>query len=1208
VLIAVHGGVKVYRGSAAAARHYVEADRGRADDYYLAEGSGIAERYTASHDGGVTHEAPLSGDAYEAWVAGLHPETGEPRGRLRNDVRAVRFVEVSVNGPKSWSLAAELHPDISAAYDAAQDAAARQIIGWLAQHATTRVGPRGGQIQVPVTEIDAVTVRHHTSRAGDPHRHLHLQIHARVLAEGRWRGLHTVGVRDSIEAINGIGHAAMMTDPGFRAALAMHGFTIDPDSGEVVQLADYVGPFSARAAQIARNIDRYEAQWRAANPDHEPGPAVRRAWDARAWVDARPDKVVPRDGAELTRRWVSELRELGYRDPMVPVAIDPASVGSLDRREAVDEVLGRLAARRSAWNAADVRGEVEHLIARRNIVTSPAIRSELAEDLTARTVTECVALLPRDGVPEHVRALSSRHVLAVEHDITTRIARRAEHVGKGEAAAAAAAGPDHLDPAQREAVRTLASNDSLVVVEGAAGAGKTTVLAETRRSLACDGHRLIVVTPTRKAAQVAARQIGVDAFSAAWLAHQHGWRWDGNGTWTRLEPGQHDPTTGATYDGPGDAARLRRGDVLLVDEAGMLDQDTARALLTVADEHGARLALVGDRHQLPAVGRGGVLDLAVRYVPAEAHRTLDTVHRFTRTQTTADGVRVTERDDDYAALTLAMRTGDDPASVFDALLERGQIHVYDSDADRLAALADTAADANTGASTTVVVADTREQVAALNAAIRDRLAAAGHVCVAGSAVISTVAGECIGAGDRVSTRRNDTELGVANRDQWTVTAVHADGGITVAGEHGERTLPPNYVRAHVQLAYASTIHGAQGDTTGVAHVVVGEHTGAAAAYVAMTRGRENNTAHLVADDLDHAREQWVAVFGRDRADLGPAHAAQRAAQEADRYDRLRPLDDVLDELRHAWTIEANAEARLADARQRRDLLRDIVAISEQRDALIPTLRRAHDDARVAADSTAARLRLLEPVVAAHAADLAAALKSDWDAQRQPARDAAQTIRHGSGRLGQRRAAVRDAREDLEHWAQAWQPYLTAMPADIDQVINFAAWFDDTPRHHAALEACARTAAEQAHPDFFVAQQEARRASKAKSTTWRELRETEQHYSMALQHHGALGNVDYPADRLAKIEQTIAEDDAALTATRSRIGALRAEPALRVQPGDVIEIARAQWGAEREQHAARLAARRPYREHERGRRVEPHDRGWGYVPEISRNDRGHGISL
>lgn len=134
----MYGGVKLYRGSAAAARHYVEADRGRADDYYLAEGAGVAERYVASRADGVRSEAPLTGNTYEAWVAGYDPDTGDAKGRLRNDDdNAVRFVEVVVNGPKSWSLVAELHPDISAAYDAAQDSAARQIIAWLAEHATT---------------------------------------------------------------------------------------------------------------------------------------------------------------------------------------------------------------------------------------------------------------------------------------------------------------------------------------------------------------------------------------------------------------------------------------------------------------------------------------------------------------------------------------------------------------------------------------------------------------------------------------------------------------------------------------------------------------------------------------------------------------------------------------------------------------------------------------------------------------------------------------------------------------------------------------------------------------------------------------------------------------------------------------------------------------------------------------------------------------
>src|SRR3954470_7917948 len=378
----MRGGMKVYSGSAAAARAYLEADRGGADDYYLTEGTGLARRFLA-RDGRVAERAPLTGETDEAWVAGRDPDTGSSRGQLRGDARAVRFVEVVVNGPKSWSLAAALHEDVAAAYDAAQDRAAVQIIGWLAAHATTRVGPRGGQVQVPVEILEAVTVRHYTSRAGDPHRHLHLQINARVFAAGQWRGLHTVGVRDFLSALNGIGHAAVACDPQFRAVLAAHGYTLDA-TGEIRELAEYVGPFSARAAQIGRNLDRYERDWIKAHPGESPGPALRRAWDARAWADGRPDKIAPRSGADLIARWRAELAALGYRDPGTPVDPRPTPVGALDRDRAAERILTRLAAGRSAWNPADVRGEVEQLLARDGIVADGAVRSELAEDLTAR--------------------------------------------------------------------------------------------------------------------------------------------------------------------------------------------------------------------------------------------------------------------------------------------------------------------------------------------------------------------------------------------------------------------------------------------------------------------------------------------------------------------------------------------------------------------------------------------------------------------------------------------------------------------------------------------------------------------------------------------------------------------------------------------------------------------------------------------------------
>jgi hypothetical protein len=148
-----------------------------------------------------------------------------------------------------------------------------QIIGRLGEHATTRVGPRGGQVQVPVEVAEAVTVAHYTLRAGDPHRHLHLQINARVFAAGKWRGLHTVGVRDSLAAINGIGHAAVACDP--RRARRPR-ICLDAGGG-IRQLAHFGDAFSARAAQIARNIDKYERELTAAHPGESPGSALRRS-------------------------------------------------------------------------------------------------------------------------------------------------------------------------------------------------------------------------------------------------------------------------------------------------------------------------------------------------------------------------------------------------------------------------------------------------------------------------------------------------------------------------------------------------------------------------------------------------------------------------------------------------------------------------------------------------------------------------------------------------------------------------------------------------------------------------------------------------------------------------------------------------------------------------------------------------------------------
>jgi hypothetical protein len=223
-----------------------------------------------------------------------------------------------------------------------------------------------------------------------------------------------------------------------------------------------------------------------------------------------------------------------------------------------------------------------------------------------------------------------------------------------------------------------------------------------------------------------------------------------------------------------------------------------------------------------------------------------------------------------------MRTGDDPGAVFEALHRRGSIVIHPSDSERTAALAEV------GAAGDLVVADTREHVANLNSAISDQRRA--DLATGDSAdSIVTARGERIGLGDRVATRRNDPDLGVANRQTWTVAGIGEDGHLIVHGRGRDREIPAEYATRFVELAYATTVHGAQGETVEAAHFALGETTGAAAAYVAMTRGRHSNTAHLVAESLEDARRQWVDVFSRDRADLGPTHARQLAIDAIDRY-------------------------------------------------------------------------------------------------------------------------------------------------------------------------------------------------------------------------------------------------------------------------------------------------------------------------------------
>jgi ATP-dependent exoDNAse (exonuclease V) alpha subunit len=508
----------------------------------------------------------------------------------------------------------------------------------------------------------------------------------------------------------------------------------------------------------------------------------------------------------------------------------------------------------------DIQEHVTHIVTEAGVRADSTTLRELVALTTQLAEENCLSVLPPDGPhPEHVAHLTSLHVIATETRLRDLFAGRATQSRHRQPDLSHVARRHRLDPAQARAAAAVASADPLVIVEGGAGAGKTSMLAAAIEGAAMRGRATRVITPTKKAADVAHHELGVAAESVAKLVHEHGWRWNRDSVWTRLVVGDRDPDTDAAYAGPAASARLTRGERIVVDEAGMLDQDTALALLTLADEHGATVALVGDRAQLAAIGRGGVLEMAAQLLP-RVHR-MTAVHRFI--------------DPEYAALTVQMRRGEHPEALFNRLRALGLVAIYENPDALLEALAREWRD---GCAMTVA---TNHEARELNARIREERVSACRVDDSCTATGSD--GLSIGCGDVIQTRRNDSAVRVANRQTWVVQSVREYGAVWAkerAAGRRQRTvwLPAEYVATHTHLAYASTAFGMQGATTAESHTVVGDAMAAASVYMGMTRGRNANHLHFVASDVDDARQQFVLAMKRDRADRGLVNATASARE------------------------------------------------------------------------------------------------------------------------------------------------------------------------------------------------------------------------------------------------------------------------------------------------------------------------------------------
>ena len=409
-----------------------------------------------------------------------------------------------------------------------------------------------------------------------------------------------------------------------------------------------------------------------------------------------------------------------------------------------------------------------------------------------------------------------------------------------------------LDAGQQHAADQIASGKGLTVIEGFAGAGKSTMLKAAAEDLRFSGHDVIGAAPSGKAAKGLEQSAGIESNTIA-------------ATLRDLNRGD---------------LKLTRDTVLVIDEAGMARNDDLGKLAQAVSDAGGRLVLVGDEKQLGAVGRGGGFAEA-RAIAAGGTARLDEIHRqkedWQREASKAFGEgRAREAVQsylDHGKVEWAASRGtarDMLVSDFVRELERG------TSPDRMLALA-----------------HENRDVRALNSAIREEIKERGGLKDARMYTLEGTDGKThkieLARGDRVVFERNDSRSGVKNGEFGTVETADARG-FTVKMDDGWRTRVENGDRQQMSHGYASSIHKSQGATVDKTFTLASRGMDSKLTYVSMSRQREDtrmyaNRAEFKTDahlkntlGRDGGREAFRSV--RDAGEgkeKGKESAADRAA-------------------------------------------------------------------------------------------------------------------------------------------------------------------------------------------------------------------------------------------------------------------------------------------------------------------------------------------
>lgn len=677
--------------------------------------------------------------------------------------------------------------------------------------------------QVGIRGWTVASFQHLTSRALDPFPHHHNVVANTVVDEhGTRRALDARQLYWHAQEASALATAHMrkqLTEtlgvrwrPGRNGGWEINGISDDL----VREFSQRRGEIDDAVAELeeaigrTRTLDELESIIVATRPDKQQ--VDPRQLVAGWWTRARAHGLTPDRLAAFTGRDLPEI----HADPEV-----------IFQRLADPE--GGICAGSSIFTRADVVAALVDLPVptadgdTQPLLLPPEEIERLADDFLASD--HVVPLEPDDLPASSVLARNSiyttREILEVQQRVldTYRGGRHDQvAVVPGELLDALLGAEQRLTAEQQELVRAFCqSGHQVQCAIGRAGAGKTTTMRVAASAWTRAGYRVIGTAVKGEAARTLAEGAAIPTETVAWY----------------LARRNHDSL-------PLDART-----VLIVDEASTLSDRDLDALLTIANERGTTVRLIGDPAQHGAIAAGGMLRHLCELHPDDTPE-LTTTHRLT--------------DPDERAAVDALRDGriDD---ALDRLEAAGRLHVADDDLDLYIGMLRSWWHAHLDGDHHPMVDRRHHTRRQLNRLARQLLRTNGEL---GDADLPASGGRAFAVGDRVVARMAARHLHVPghpdaylrNGATGTVTAVCP--GRVPAGDRlrvdvdgiGPIEIPRGFFDEHdgpggrrdvgIDHAYAVTSYAVQGATYTTSTSRIDERASRSETYVDITRGRNAN--------------------------------------------------------------------------------------------------------------------------------------------------------------------------------------------------------------------------------------------------------------------------------------------------------------------------------------------------------------------------------